>query len=199
MKETKNKILTAALRLFAERGFKAVSVSDIAGELGITKGALYKHYKNKRDILCSIIKEMERRDSERAQSFDLPEGTFEEMPEKYRVTAIAQLCAYSRAQLRYWTEDPFAADFRKMLTVGQFGTEYGELYSQYLSAGPVGYVSDIFAALGIAQPEKAATEFYAPMFLAYSLYDAAENKQEVLKTADLLLSERQLYEIIKGD
>lgn len=43
---TKEKILVTALRLFAVYGYEAVSVSQIAGELGITKGALYKHYKN---------------------------------------------------------------------------------------------------------------------------------------------------------
>ena len=48
---TKEKILVTALRLFAVNGYEAVSVSQIAGELGMTKGALYKHYKNKRDIL----------------------------------------------------------------------------------------------------------------------------------------------------
>ena len=45
---TKEKIMFAALKLFAKDGYEAVSVSAIAGELGITKGALYKHYKNKR-------------------------------------------------------------------------------------------------------------------------------------------------------
>ena len=50
MSDTKEKILITALRLFSSDGLEAVSVSDIAGELGITKGALYKHYKNKRDI-----------------------------------------------------------------------------------------------------------------------------------------------------
>lgn len=52
---TKEKILVAALRLFAVNGYEAVSVSQIAGELGITKGALYKHYKNKRDIFNCIF------------------------------------------------------------------------------------------------------------------------------------------------
>ena len=52
---TKEKILVTALRLFAVYGYEAVSVSRIAGELGITKGALYKHYKNKRDIFNCIF------------------------------------------------------------------------------------------------------------------------------------------------
>ena len=44
MQDTKEKILRTALLLFARDGYEAVSVSMIAGELGITKGALYKHY-----------------------------------------------------------------------------------------------------------------------------------------------------------
>lgn len=56
MWDTKERILDTALRLFARSGFEAVSVSEIATELSITKGALYKHYKNKRDIFDSIVK-----------------------------------------------------------------------------------------------------------------------------------------------
>ena len=44
MENTKENILLAALHLFARDGYEAVSVSQIAGELGITKGALYRHY-----------------------------------------------------------------------------------------------------------------------------------------------------------
>ena len=47
MGDTKEAILTTALQLFAGNGYEAVSVSEIAGALGMTKGALYKHYKNK--------------------------------------------------------------------------------------------------------------------------------------------------------
>ena len=47
---TKEDIITAALHLFAKNGYEAVSVSQITGALGMTKGALYRHYQNKRDI-----------------------------------------------------------------------------------------------------------------------------------------------------
>lgn len=42
MSDTKETILQTALRLFARDGYEAVSVSRIAAELSITKGALYK-------------------------------------------------------------------------------------------------------------------------------------------------------------
>lgn len=50
MRNRKEEILTVALHLFARDGYEAVSVSQIAGELDMTKGALYRHYKSKRDI-----------------------------------------------------------------------------------------------------------------------------------------------------
>ena len=71
MADTKEKILLAALRLFAREGYEAVSVSDIAGELGMTKGALYKHYKNKRDIFDSIVARMFQVDAERPVRFNV--------------------------------------------------------------------------------------------------------------------------------
>ena len=48
---TKDNILNAALKLFSERGYEGSSMSDIANLLGITKAALYKHYKSKQEIL----------------------------------------------------------------------------------------------------------------------------------------------------
>lgn len=39
MPYTKERLLLTALRLFAQYGYAAVSVSAIAGELGMTKGA----------------------------------------------------------------------------------------------------------------------------------------------------------------
>ena len=67
MADTKEAILTAALTLFAANGYEAVSVSQIAGRLGITKGALYRHYQNKRDIFDHILSRMEDMDLQQAK------------------------------------------------------------------------------------------------------------------------------------
>ena len=72
MSEMKEKILRTALRLFAQEGYEAVSISRIAGALGLSKGALYRHYRDKRDVLDSIVREMERRDAAGAQEYALP-------------------------------------------------------------------------------------------------------------------------------
>ena len=51
---TQKAIVTAAATLFAERGFGSTSLDDIADVLGVTKGALYYHVKNKEEILRLI-------------------------------------------------------------------------------------------------------------------------------------------------
>ena len=116
MSDTKKSILLSALGLFARDGYEAVPVSAIAGELGITKGALYKHYKNKRDIFDSILSRMERHDAERANEFQMPTGSVSNMEEEYLRVTVDRLVEYCKAQLRYWTQDSFASSFRRMLT-----------------------------------------------------------------------------------
>ena len=136
MGDTKEAILTTALQLFAGNGYEAVSVSQIAGALGMTKGALYKHYKNKRDIFDHILLRMEQRDAEQAGGCEMPEGTLEEMKERYQDISMEQFFTYCKEQFTYWTENTFAASFRRMLTLEQFRSEeMQKLYQQYLVAG----------------------------------------------------------------
>lgn len=52
---TREKIMDVALHMFSERGYEAVSIRDICGEVGIKESTLYYHFKNKKDILVSLI------------------------------------------------------------------------------------------------------------------------------------------------
>ena len=53
--KTKEKILKHALKLFSTKGYKATTVRDIAGSIGIKQSALYNHFKNKDEILETLI------------------------------------------------------------------------------------------------------------------------------------------------
>ena len=200
MSSTKERILRTALRLFARSGFEAVSVSDIAKELGVTKGALYKHYASKRDIFASIVARMEVRDAEQANAHGLPDAPMQGAEDAYRDASINDLTAFGKTMFRYWTQDEFAACFRRMLTLEQFrNTEMETLYQQYLASGPLDYITDLLDANHIPQPRKEASAFYAPMFLLYSIYDAARDKTEVVALADELLERaREHLMQIKG-
>lgn len=54
-KPTKEKIFIAAVDLFAEKGYDATSMREIAEAVGIKKASLYSHYKSKDDILEKIV------------------------------------------------------------------------------------------------------------------------------------------------
>ena len=177
MSNRKEEILIVALHLFARDGYEAVSVSQIAGELDMTKGALYRHYKSKRDIFDSIVKRMEQQDSEQARENEVPEESIEKTPEEYQNVSFDDFVEYSKSMFEYWTEDDFASSFRKMLTIEQFRSEeMQKLYQQYLVSGPAGYVKDLFKNMKIKDPEENAVKFYANMFFYYSLYDGAADK-----------------------
>ncbi|MCM3443838.1 TetR/AcrR family transcriptional regulator [Metabacillus halosaccharovorans] len=52
---TRNKIHSAAIKLFAKKGFSATSVKDIAEGAGISIGLMYRHYKKKEDLFNELV------------------------------------------------------------------------------------------------------------------------------------------------
>lgn len=175
---TKEKILLTSLKLFAQDGYEAVSISKISGELGMAKSALYKHYKNKRDIFDSIINRMDELDYERAREYNMPDGNMDEIIKGYREISIDKIRIYTEAQFKHWTEEEFPSLFRRMLTLEQYrNQEMADLYQKYLVSGPIDYMTYLFAGITGKKEEakQLAIEFYGPIFLMYSLYD---NKRE---------------------
>ena len=188
MADTKEKILLTALQLFAKDGYEAVSVRNIAEELGMTKGALYRHYKNKRDIFDSIVERMIQIDAKRAEDYQMPAEQYDSMPDSYENTSLADIEKYTMDQLKFWTEDDFAAQFRRMLNLEQYrNPEMAELYSRCIIAGPVAYMEDLFRELikkGVLKeenPRQLAVEYYAPLFLLIHMTDKIEEKEEYME------------------
>ncbi|WP_434621379.1 TetR/AcrR family transcriptional regulator [Arthrobacter sp. A5] len=64
---TRAQIQTVALRLFAEHGYEATSMREIAEQLNITKAALYYHFASKEDIVRALIETMLAQTSELIQ------------------------------------------------------------------------------------------------------------------------------------
>lgn len=59
MTNKKEQILRAALKLFAEEGFKPTSTNKIAKKAGVSEGLIFRHFGNKEGLLQAIIKEGE--------------------------------------------------------------------------------------------------------------------------------------------
>ena len=180
--DTKERIMEAALELFAQNGYLGTSMSDIAGRLGITKAALYKHYAGKQEILDRIVERMNEMDYARAEEYEMPETEPDGFAEAYLHTPVEKIRAYSAAQFDHWTKEPFSANFRKMLTLEQYrDPKLARLHRDYLAGGPLEYMAAIFRKLTESDEAamQLALEFYGPMYLLYSVYDGAEDKDAV--------------------
>src|SRR5579863_4111373 len=53
--DTRNVILKTALQLFLKKGYKDVSYQDLMEKTGLSKGALYHHFKSKKELLASTF------------------------------------------------------------------------------------------------------------------------------------------------
>ena len=55
MTDTREFIIDQSYKLFLEKSYEAVSISDISTAIGFTKGALYHHFKNKEELFKAVI------------------------------------------------------------------------------------------------------------------------------------------------
>ncbi|MFC5719646.1 TetR/AcrR family transcriptional regulator [Streptomyces gamaensis] len=58
--DTRERIQKTALKLFVKQGYEKTSLREIAEELGVTKAALYYHFKTKEDMLTAISEDLGR-------------------------------------------------------------------------------------------------------------------------------------------
>ncbi len=58
VEERKSQILSAAAKVFAQKGFERATIADIAKEAGLAEGSIYNYFKNKADLLVSLPHQM---------------------------------------------------------------------------------------------------------------------------------------------
>ena len=54
--QTRERLIEAAARVFAEKGFAATSLDEVADAAGLTKGAVYSNFENKEDLVRVVLK-----------------------------------------------------------------------------------------------------------------------------------------------
>ena len=57
-KDTKERILVAALELFSKNGYAGTNIRELTASLGLVKSAMYKHFESKEDIWNTLLDEM---------------------------------------------------------------------------------------------------------------------------------------------
>ncbi|TXC72764.1 TetR/AcrR family transcriptional regulator [Sphingomonas ginsenosidivorax] len=67
MEENRVKLIGAARRAFAASGFAGASMDDLTAEVGLTRGALYHGFGDKKGLLAAVVAEVDSEMAERAQ------------------------------------------------------------------------------------------------------------------------------------
>lgn len=118
-KPTKDRIIEEALSLFAKKGFAGTTIADIAKEVQVTEGALYKHFKNKKEIFIACL-------------LPLIEGKIDswlpQLEEAHTLEGIISIMVRHRFELIFQNLDAFNILFTESL----HDEELGRLFQQRL-------------------------------------------------------------------
>ena len=74
MGENRVKMIAAARRAFAEKGYSAASMDDLTAEVGLTRGALYHNFGDKRGLLAAVVDQIDSEMASRAQQIGAGAG-----------------------------------------------------------------------------------------------------------------------------
>jgi len=120
--ENQEKILECGLNLFAERGYDAVGVQEIADTAGITKPTLYYYFGSKEGLLDTILSTYFATLFDRLEKASIYQGdvknTLEEVTRTYFSFASSNLAFY-RFQLSCWFSPPQSAAFKAIISHGR--------------------------------------------------------------------------------
>lgn len=67
MAENRAKLIAAARKAFAEKGFAAASMDDLTAEVGLTRGALYHNFTDKKGLLAAVVAQIDHEMAQQAQ------------------------------------------------------------------------------------------------------------------------------------
>jgi len=164
---TKEKIMDVALRMFSERGYEAVSIRDICGEVGIKESTLYYHFKNKKDILDSLIERFKKHIKGLL-------GHINEMDDypskKIKENDVASSGVLDTYMMDNYLFDPFCNLMIRLMMIEQFhNEEIRELYEKTLFTDPYNIYMKVFkrfsskGAFSESQSEKIVRQYHAYM------------------------------------
>ncbi len=185
---TRERIVEEAFTLFAERGYHAVPVKDIAEAVGIKDASLYNHFPSKQALFDAII---ERELTRARDAFALQGVMFLETddPSGYDPGDPEELARHVLGSYRYFFEDESMVRLRRLLVVSQFHSdEARRAYRLIFVEQPLALQRVVFehcmATGSFARDDAAqmALEFHGPVFLmlhAGMTWDEAEARLAV--------------------
>lgn len=199
---TKERILNEALRLFSEKGYSDVYVSDIAEAVGIKAPSLYKHYKGKQEIFDSCVEKFYERMTQVRNDLLLPDTPQSEL--SYQRVDTNQIIEFAIGLFMFYWTDEVASRFRRMLMLERYrNQDLNKIYEDLFVNGAVQHEETIFSSLitaGVikkADSHVVALRFYTPIYYLLQKYDMHPEQVEDAKK-ELVSMVTEFCETYKG-
>ena len=175
-KDTKEKILTAALDLFSQKGYEGTNMRELSASLGLVKSGIYKHFESKEAVWNELLDRMIAYYGERFGSAErLP--PVPDSPEDF--------VSMTMRMVNLMIRDGQIVKTRKVLTLEQYRDERArELATKHFLTGLTEMFTRIFSGMMEKKlirrddPEMLAFAYTAPISALIHLCDREPEKTE---------------------
>ena len=175
-KDTKERILAAALEMFSQKGYEGTNIRELSASLGLVKSGIYKHYESKEAIWNALLDMMIAYYGER---FGSPEH-LPPVPD-----SSEEFVAMTMRMANLTIHDEQIVKTRKVLTLEQFRDDRArELATKHFLTGLTEMFTRIFTSMmakGLLRkdnPEMLAFAYTAPISALIHLCDREPDKTE---------------------
>lgn len=187
--EVREAILDATDRILSTRGYKKMTIDDLAQEVGIGKGSVYLHFTSKEEIALSHIDRIVERLKEKLHQIVAETGAPEIRLRKMLVCRVL----HRFDSVQHYTvsiSDLLAAIRPRLLERRQkYFAEEAQIFSGIIVEGQLNGVFQDGDALEIAETLMTATNSLLPLSLsAEELGEREEIQEKITRLSDLLLS-----------
>ena len=175
-KDTKEKILTAALDLFSQKGYEGTNMRELAASLGLVKSGIYKHFESKEAVWNELLDRMIAYYGERF-------GSAERLPPV--PDSLEDFVSMTMRMVNLTIRDGQIVKTRKVLTLEQYRDERArELATKHFLTGLTEMFTRIFSGMMDKKlirrddPEMLAFAYTAPISALIHLCDREPEKTE---------------------
>ena len=155
-KDTKERIMAAALDMFSQNGYAGTNIRELTASLGLVKSGLYKHFKSKEEIWNSLLDKM-------IAYYDERFGSPEHLPPV--PDSLEGLTAMTMQMVDFTIHDERIVMTRKMLAIEQFRDERAKaLATKHFLTG----LTDMFTHVFTGMMDKSLLRRDDPRMLAFA-------------------------------
>ena len=175
-KDTKDRILMAALDMFSQNGYAGTNIRELAASLGMGKSSMYRHFESKEDIWNDLLDEL-------IAYYDDRFGSPEHLP--HVPDSADELTSMTMRMVDFTVHDERVIKTRKVLAIEQFRDERARmLASKHFLTGLTEMFAPVFAGMmdkGLIRKEDPAMLAFAyttPISALIHLCDREPEKME---------------------